>query len=108
MTNLIIERNFPPCLCANCNDAIPEARLNSDSLTPVAPAPVPTAVPPVLPYRPVRRGEAVFDVRSGRWGAFMAFHHGVVFLRPFGGGVEWDTDPRWLSQHKPPTAPAAF
>lgn len=102
MTNLIIERNFPPCRCANCNDTVPEAGLSCGSLLPAAPPPVPGAVPPVVAYRPSRRGEVVLDVRSGRWGAFMAFQHGLAFLRPFGGGVEWDTEPRWLAQQPSP------
>lgn len=32
----------------------------------------------------------------------MAFQHGLAFLRPFGGGVEWDTEPRWLAQQPSP------
>ncbi|MFJ9692262.1 hypothetical protein [Kitasatospora sp. NPDC101183] len=53
--------------------------------------------PPSHPYRPFILGESVFDVRSGRWGAFMGWQQGRVYLRPLGGGVEWDTDARWIS-----------
>ncbi|MEV0534650.1 hypothetical protein [Kitasatospora sp. NPDC050463] len=102
----VIERNFPSCRCERCDDTVPGVGLGGSSLLPVAPPPVLRAVPPAVACRPSRRGDAVFDVRSGRWGAFMAFRHGLAFLRPFGGGVEWDTEPRWLAQQASPV-PAA-
>ncbi|MBO1414273.1 hypothetical protein [Streptomyces sp. FH025] len=53
--------------------------------------------PPSEAYRPSIVGERVFDVRSGRWGAFMGWQQGRAFLRPLGGGVEWDVEARWIT-----------
>ncbi|MFE5583889.1 hypothetical protein [Kitasatospora sp. NPDC056531] len=53
--------------------------------------------PPSRPYRPSTVGERVFDVRSGRWAAFMGWQHGRVFLRSLGGGIEWDAEARWIT-----------
>ncbi|MFE4393163.1 hypothetical protein ACFRPV_04850 [Kitasatospora sp. NPDC056808] len=94
--SLVLRRNFPPCRCAQCGDAIPEARMNASAMTPAAP-PVRRVAPPTTPYRPSTVGERVFDVRSGRWAAFMGWQHGRAYLRPLAGGVEWDTEARWLT-----------
>ncbi|MGW2375437.1 hypothetical protein [Kitasatospora sp. NPDC001683] len=65
----------------------------------IAPATPPArrVAPPSNPYRPSTIGERVFDVRSGRWAAFMGWQHGRAFLRPPGGGIEWDTEARWIT-----------
>ncbi|MFD8786983.1 hypothetical protein [Kitasatospora sp. NPDC059599] len=94
--SLILRRNFPPCLCAQCGDSVPEARMPSNSVAPAAP-PVRRVAPPSEPYRPSSVGERVFDVRSGRWAAFMGWQQGLAFLRPVGGGVEWETEARWIT-----------
>ncbi|MFI6154444.1 hypothetical protein ACIBCA_17365 [Kitasatospora sp. NPDC051170] len=91
-----MRRNFPPCRCAQCGDSIPESRLCADAIAPAAP-PARRVAPPSDPYRPFIIGERVFDVRSGQWGAFMGWQQGHIFLRPLTGGVEWDTEPRWIS-----------
>ncbi|MFF2956328.1 hypothetical protein ACFVVU_33865 [Kitasatospora sp. NPDC057965] len=94
--SIVIERNFPPCRCPRCGDAIPEARFRSADLLPAAPAAVPRPVAPARPYRPAQQGEVVFDARTARWGVFMGEQCGKVHLRPRKGGVEWEADPRWL------------
>ncbi|MGW1176702.1 hypothetical protein ACWD4P_23675 [Kitasatospora sp. NPDC002543] len=70
--------------------------MNPSALTPAAP-PARRVAPPPVPYRPSTTGERVFDVRSGRWAAFMGWQHGRAYLRPLDGGVEWDTEARWIS-----------
>ncbi|GHF65919.1 hypothetical protein GCM10018790_49660 [Kitasatospora xanthocidica] len=70
--------------------------MTSAAIAPAAP-PVRRVAPPSVPYRPASSGERVFDVRSGRWGAFMGWAHGLAFLRPLNGGIEWDTEARWIS-----------
>ncbi|WP_369184908.1 hypothetical protein [Streptomyces sp. Y1] len=94
--NLVLRRNFPPCRCAQCGDAVPEARMSADAIAPAAP-PVRRVAPPSVAYRPSVVGERVFDVRSGRWGAFMGWQRGRAYLRPATGGVEWDTEARWIT-----------
>ncbi|MGW6916714.1 hypothetical protein ACWGB8_23245 [Kitasatospora sp. NPDC054939] len=95
------DRNFPACQCTRCGFDVPESRIRSSALMPVPPPTVPRSAPPVEPYRPVLRGEEVFDTRTGQWGVFMGWHHGMAFLRPPGGGVEWDTAPHWLADRAP-------
>lgn len=94
--SLILRRNFPPCRCAQCGDSVPEARVSASALTPAAP-PARRVAPPSSPYRPSIVGERVFDVRSGRWAAFMGWQHGRAYLRPLGGGIEWDAEARWIT-----------
>ncbi|MFF2745527.1 hypothetical protein ACFVVA_08290 [Kitasatospora sp. NPDC058048] len=94
--SLVLRRSFPPCRCAQCGDSVPEARVNASSLTPAAPA-ARRVAPPSSPYRPSTVGERVFDVRSGRWAAFMGWQHGRAYLRPLGGGIEWDAEARWIT-----------
>ncbi len=91
------DRGMPPCRCpANCG-GLPEARLKLVSPYPVITPSRARAEPPGDPYRPVRRGELVFDALNGRTGAFMGRMGRAVYLRPEGGGVEWETEPRWLA-----------
>lgn len=97
--SLILRRNFPPCRCSQCGGSIPEARMGADAIAPPAP-PVRRVAPPSEPYRPSSVGERVFDVRSGCWAAFMGWQHGRAFLRPLGGGLEWDTEARWITNHE--------
>ncbi|MFD5434149.1 hypothetical protein ACFWJ4_18585 [Kitasatospora sp. NPDC127067] len=94
--SLVLRRNFPPCRCAQCGDSVPEARVNASSLTPAAP-PARRVAPPTNPYRPSAVGERVFDVRSGRWAAFMGWQQGRAYLRPLNGGIEWDAEARWIT-----------
>ncbi|MFJ7909179.1 hypothetical protein [Kitasatospora sp. NPDC096204] len=94
--SLILRRNFPACRCPQCGDAIPEARMSADSFAPAAP-PARRVAPPSDPYRPAITGERVFDVRSGRWAAFMGWQHGRAYLRPLTGGIEWETEARWIT-----------
>ncbi|MFE6054725.1 hypothetical protein ACFQ6N_28555 [Kitasatospora sp. NPDC056446] len=70
--------------------------MSADLISPAA-QPVRRVAPPSDPYRPSALGERVFDVRSGRWAAFMGWQHGRAFLRPPGGGLEWDTEARWIT-----------
>ncbi|MFC5661377.1 hypothetical protein ACFP3U_00115 [Kitasatospora misakiensis] len=100
--SLLLRRNFPPCHCPTCGtEDVPESRIPTSQLLPVTPPPARSSTPPPTAYRPSTRGETVFDVRSMRWGAFMGWQKGRAFLRPLGGGVEWDTEPRWLSTTEP-------
>ncbi|MFJ7243594.1 hypothetical protein ACIQWA_02990 [Kitasatospora sp. NPDC098652] len=94
--SIILQRSFPPCRCPRCGDSIPEAGLADHAIAPAAP-PARRVAPPCEPYRPSVPGERVFDVRSGRWAAFMGWQHGSAFLRPLGGGIEWDAEARWIT-----------
>ncbi|GAB2697286.1 hypothetical protein [Kitasatospora kifunensis] len=52
------------------------------------PAPTPTTI-----YRP-QLGELVSDLtHKGACGIYMGTLSGRAYLRPPGGGIEWDTDP---------------
>ncbi|WP_380283403.1 hypothetical protein [Kitasatospora purpeofusca] len=100
--DLLLRRNFPPCHCPRCGvEDIPESRIPSSRLLPSSPPPTVSTTPPPTAYRPSLHGEAVFDVRTGRWGVFMGWQHGKAYLRPLSGGIEWDTEPRWLSTVSP-------
>ncbi|MCX4746680.1 hypothetical protein OG455_14325 [Kitasatospora sp. NBC_01287] len=99
----VSDRLFPECECpANCGGR-PEA------LRRLAQAyPTPTEVgakPPANPYAPTTRGELVHDSLNRRTGAFMGRLGSLVYLRPPGGGFEWDVDQRWLQ--RPPATGAA-
>ncbi|PYC77746.1 hypothetical protein C7C46_18000 [Streptomyces tateyamensis] len=54
------------------------------------------AKPPAVPYVPSTPGELLLDALSGRVGVFMGRQSKRIFMRPPGGGVEWDTDPAWV------------
>jgi hypothetical protein len=43
---------------------------------------------------PINKGELVLDESSGRVGVVMDVLDGRVYLRPPGGGTEWEADPR--------------
>ncbi|WP_146258975.1 hypothetical protein [Streptomyces tateyamensis] len=48
---------------------------------------------PANPYRP-RHGELVTDLgNGGRRGVYMGRLGKRAYLRPAGGGIEWETDP---------------
>ncbi|MFJ7280064.1 hypothetical protein [Kitasatospora sp. NPDC098663] len=102
--SIILRRNFPPCRCPQCGDSVPEARMGNGAIAPAAP-PVRRVAPPSEPFRPTVVGERVYDVRSGRWAVFMGWQHGLAFLRPLGGGVEWDTEARWITNSEECDAP---
>ncbi|MFE2910503.1 hypothetical protein ACFRKE_11180 [Kitasatospora indigofera] len=99
------DRSLPACRCpANCGGR-PEAGLRLVSPYPAGPAGGGRAEPPAHPHRPSRRGELVLDTLNGRTGVFMDRVGTVVFLRPAGGGVEWDVDGRWLDRVPPFATP---
>ena len=99
---VVSDRSMPFCRCpADCG-GMPEAQIRMVSPYPAAPA---GGTPPTDPYRPTRPGELVQDVLNGRAGVLMATMGRAVFLRPPGGGVEWDVDARWLE--RPASAPPA-
>ncbi|MFD7981866.1 hypothetical protein ACFV4M_00610 [Kitasatospora indigofera] len=99
------DRSLPACRCpANCGGR-PEAGLSLVSPYPAGPAGGGRAEPPAHPHRPSRRGEVVLDTLNGRTGVFMDRVGTVVFLRPAGGGVEWDVDGRWLDRVPPFATP---
>jgi hypothetical protein len=54
-----------------------------------------TAEPHRLETRP-RAGDTVRDSATGLIGVFMALEDGKAFLRPLGGGREWETGPEHL------------
>ncbi|PYC88476.1 hypothetical protein C7C46_00255 [Streptomyces tateyamensis] len=89
-----VGRILPECACpADCGGR-PEA---TRRLAPAYPTVRPgNAKPPAAPYRPTRRGELVFDVLNDRLGIFMDRMGTRIFLRPEGGGPEWEVDPRWV------------
>ncbi|GGV03549.1 hypothetical protein GCM10010495_13800 [Kitasatospora herbaricolor] len=95
------DRSLPACRCpANCGGR-PEAGLRLVSPYPAGPAWGGRVDPPAHPHRPSRPGELVLDTLNGRTGVFMDRVGTVVFLRPAGGGVEWDVDGRWLDRVSP-------
>jgi hypothetical protein len=97
---IVSDRSMPFCRCpANCG-GMPEAQVRVASPYPVVTA---GGTPPAEPYRPTRPGELVQDVLNSRTGVLMATVGRTVFLRPQGGGVEWDVDARWLE--RPTAAP---
>ncbi|GAB2715616.1 hypothetical protein [Kitasatospora kifunensis] len=56
---------------------------------------------PVTVYRP-QLGELVVDLSNqGAHGVYMGTLGGRAYLRPSGGGVEWDTDPNKLEPVTP-------
>ncbi|MCX5212076.1 hypothetical protein OG689_22815 [Kitasatospora sp. NBC_00240] len=92
------DRSLPACCCpANCGGR-PEAGLRLVSPYPAGPAGGGRVDPPAYPHRPSRPGELVLDTLNRRTGVFMDRVGTVVFLRPAGGGVEWDVDGRWLDR----------
>lgn len=56
------------------------------------------STPPSALYRP-RVGELVRDRLTGEVGEHMETLGNKVFLRPVGGGVEWDTPPSEIEQY---------
>lgn len=100
----VSDRSMPLCRCpANCG-GLPEAQLKLRSPYPAVVTGQAGAEPPGDPYHPTRRGEPVLDALTGRTGVFMGRMGRAVHLRPAGGGVEWEADPRWLAR---PVAPGA-
>ncbi|PYC88254.1 hypothetical protein C7C46_00990 [Streptomyces tateyamensis] len=62
----------------------------------------PRTNPPNTPHSP-QVGEVVADLgHEGRQGVYMGRLRGRAYLRPLGGGIEWDTDPRNLEQLSDP------
>ncbi|MBB4923488.1 hypothetical protein [Kitasatospora kifunensis] len=98
----VSDRLFPKCRCPGDCGGRPEAlrRLQQAYPTPDETG----AKPPAVPYAPTTRGELVHDTLNRRTGAYMGRLGTVVYLRPPGGGFEWDVDQRWLEQ---PTTGAA-
>ncbi|MFE0460952.1 hypothetical protein ACFW1A_17050 [Kitasatospora sp. NPDC058965] len=93
------DRGFPECRCpADCGGR-PEATAR---LLPAYPTPRPAeATPPAVPYQPTANGELVFDTLNGRAGVFMDRRRSLVYLRPEGGGPEWDVHAMWLLKVAP-------
>jgi hypothetical protein len=93
------DRGFPECRCpADCGGR-PEALTR---LAPAYPVPRPTAArPPEIPYQPTAQGELVFDTLNQRAGVFMDQRRRLIYLRPQGGGQEWDVDAMWLVKSAP-------
>ncbi|PYC75809.1 hypothetical protein C7C46_23295 [Streptomyces tateyamensis] len=59
---------------------------------------MPRTTPPPTPYRP-QLGELVSDLaNNGVHGIYMGTLDERAYLRPAGGGVEWETDPRQLQR----------
>ncbi|GAB2707399.1 hypothetical protein [Kitasatospora kifunensis] len=95
-----LDRGLPECECpANCGGR-PEALLR---IAPAYPTIIPgDARPPANPYEPTAKGELVYDALNGRTGTVMEWLGDRVYLRPEGGGVEWEAPLSWLQ--RPPTA----
>ncbi|WP_327067069.1 hypothetical protein OG500_14105 [Kitasatospora sp. NBC_01250] len=91
-----LDRGLPECACpAGCGGR-PEAMIR---LAPAYPTIVPGDLrPPTDPYEPTTRGELVYDALNRRTGSLMARLGGVAYLRPEGGGVEWEVPLSWLQR----------
>jgi hypothetical protein len=50
----------------------------------------PDAQEAVRPAEGWQRGARLLDARTGRVGEVMDFMHNLVYLRPLGGGCEWE------------------
>ena len=57
--------------------------------------------------RPAKVGEIVTDTDTGRTGEYRGTWHGRRFIRPIGGGQEWDAPERMVRPATPDEAMSA-
>ncbi len=98
-------RALSECRCpAGCGGR-PEVEFR---LRPVYPEPVRgDRRPPEIAYVPDGVGELVYDSLNGRLGVLMDRIGRLVYLRPPGGGAEWETEASWLESPAPGRAGAS-